>query len=275
MSRVSRIPFRVACPRLRGHDSTTSPRPTRLATRTALVLLLPFATALGQETASQRDPRAVEILEQVDAPTRAVRLVRYDARLEATGWLRPFTGPVEGIVILGGDMSRAKQRFRFDIAVGRAGSATTRAFTGGGDNGSFFLVDHAAKTVHIGSDYGFLGDAARPFAHVRMLEFVHATPFADELNAEILRLQGIAEIAGEKCHEIFVHYSVANLDARWFFSVEDHLPRRVERIRRHPVTGEEGATKLTLRNLAVDPDLAEHPFAPRTPPGYATSPKAP
>lgn len=242
-----------------------------------LVLLIAAGAAVGQDVDPKpnRDTRAIEVVSKADAATRAVKLVSYDVKLQPTGWLAKFTGPIEGSVVLGGELARAKQRFRFDITVAVAGSTAMRSYSVRADRGAFSLIDHAKKTVYTGDDYEYLGDTARATNMLRMAEFIVATPFSDELAARVLRYDGMTKVAGEQCHNVYVVYNGGAGESRWFFSTTDYLPRRVDRIRRHPVSRAEGATELTLSNLVVDLILEGNPFERSVPEGYAVSTEAP
>ena len=99
-----------------------------------------------------------------------------------------------------------------------------------------------------------------------MLEFIHPTPFSDEINADRAELMGTQEIAGVECYEIEVTYAGGQGQSTWFFSTEDFLPRRRVRIFSGPQG--EGAIEITISDLVVDPKTEPAAFEFELPEGY-------
>ena len=139
--------------------------------------------------------------------------------------------------------------------------------TGGGDGEMFFLVDHQTKRAYSDMDPNVFGSGGRALNAVRMLEFVHDTPFDDEINAETVELQGIEEIGGVPCHKIRVVYGSGQGESIWFFSKEDFLPRRRVRVINDPQRGE-GSIEVTITELEIDPEIGADRFALQLPEGY-------
>ena len=103
-----------------------------------------------------------------------------------------------------------------------------------------------------------------------MIEFVHATPFNDEINGRSQELKGSVKIGDEDCYEIHVVYAADRApQATWAFSKKDFLPRR--RIDAFPAAlagGQAGTTIKTITNLVVEPKLDEDAFKLKLPEGY-------
>ena len=100
-------------------------------------------------------------------------------------------------------------------------------------------------------------------------EFGHPTPFSkDEINAAAAVVEGSAYVGDVLCDVVWVNYGpeANNTQARWYFGTEDHLPRRVERLR--PINGRAGALVQTLYDLKVNFDVEESMFAIDRPEGF-------
>ncbi len=232
------------------------------------------ATVAQPDEERRVDARAVEILKRSDEATQAVTFVRYEAVVSGTGWMRDFVPNVEAKVLLGGKMFRAQQRFRIDMTIRPVGSNKVRHVTAGGFDGAFYFVDHDARTVVRGDNYDIFSVHARRFVGARMLEFLHPTPFDDELNGQRVEYVGINEVEGHPCHEIYVAYSQKAPDSRWFISTRDYLPRRVDRITTNPRTGQHGTTRLVLTNVDVtQPKDEKKEIELVVPEGYTQNPK--
>jgi thiol-disulfide isomerase/thioredoxin len=147
------------------------------------------------------------------------------------------------------------------------GSDEAVPFKVGTDGRNFFSIDDNERILYRGRVMNRAQPLAHPSVGLFMREFVHPTPFSDELNADSAEHQGVQEIGDVKCDVIYVVYSRNQGQARWFFGQEDHLPRRVDRIMRDG--RQEGATVLVISRLQADPSLPRSLFRPKTPEGYA------
>ena len=111
--------------------------------------------------------------------------------------------------------------------------------------------------------------ALQPLSAAIVQEFGHPTPFSnDEINAAAAVVEGTSFVGEVLCDVVWVDYgpNANNTQARWYFGKEDHLPRRVERLR--SVDGRAGATVQTLYNLKVNFDVEESMFAIDRPEGF-------
>ena len=98
---------------------------------------------------------------------------------------------------------------------------------------------------------GLLRDA---FQLIWMREFLHPTPFSDELNGDSRKYEGKKKIGDSECHVIHVVYSGGQGEARWYFGTKDNLPHRVDRL----FGG--GARVLELTKLDTSPEFKEGHF---------------
>ncbi|MBN2609131.1 MAG: redoxin domain-containing protein [Candidatus Fermentibacteraceae bacterium] len=106
-------------------------------------------------------------------------------------------------------------------------------------------------------------DLLRPVAYAIMNEFFIDGPFSDEIGADTVSLQGTESIAGIDCEKWLVTYSGGSM-AEWALGVEDHLPRRVERL----MTDREGSPAsivLELNDLEVLDGMDAAVFTPDFP----------
>jgi outer membrane lipoprotein-sorting protein len=101
-----------------------------------------------------------------------------------------------------------------------------------------------------------------------MIEFIHPTPFNDEINGRSRELKGSEKVDGEDCYIIHVVYAAEQApQAIWSFSKKDFLPRRRIDIYALP-DGQEGRGTKTITNLVVDPKVDEEVFKLKLPEGY-------
>lgn len=224
----------------------------------------------AEAKSAKDDPKhqeAVEILKKVDAATKAVKLVSYSATSKGTGWVATRLPTVEGQVVMSGEKSEsALSKMRISCKVQAPESSETRTLTAGYDGEEFYLIDDAKKMVYADLDPQVMGSDGRIIQSLVMREFSHPTPFSDEINSVKAEIQGTEKIGDEECWQIHVLYR-PTLEAIWYFSKKDHLPRRVDRVNTN-ASGEKGAAQLTLTDLKVDPKFPEDPYKLVVPEGY-------
>ena len=138
-----------------------------------------------------------------------------------------------------------------------------------GDGDLFYVVDHQNKKAYEDIDPAVIGSFGRFLQPMPMIEFLHETPYSDEINGKSRELKGFKEINGVDCYEIHVVYTAENAPPTiWFFGKEDFLPRcRVDE-----VMVEQGPEKFTqkriLANVVADPKLPADVFKLKLPDGY-------
>lgn len=235
-----------------------------------LFLSLMFASAAAyaedKKTDEMTDP--VEILKKVDAATKAVKSVKFDSVVEATGALAAQVGKIEASFIISGFAQIAPEKYRAEAKITLPGASEPLKISGGTDNDMFFLVDHQGKKAYVDLDPAVMGTSARVFQQAWMIEFVHATPFNDEIVGKSQELKGSEKIGGEDCYVIHVVYAVERApEATWYFSKKDLLPRRRIDTITMP-TGDKATMVKTISNLVVDPKLSDDMFKLKLPEGY-------
>lgn len=232
----------------------------RRALATTGVLVLTSSMCLAQETVKGEDVLA--IVKKVDEATLKVKAVTYDYRVTPLeGYenrYKVMTG--QGKAIRGTDLGDSPTWLTLDDPAtdGPIGSNPILAVAFDGTN--VYQIDHEKK-IHLWAPMG--GDGEDLLERVQlglMFEFIHPTPFTDEINADSLKLEGVEKIDDVECHVIHVVYEDAMAEARWYFGKKDHLPRRVERIN--------GGYALELHKLNPKAEIKAADFALKAPEGY-------
>ncbi len=211
---------------------------------------------------------AREIFLAADEATRAVKRVKYDCVVEGTGCQAPRVNTVKAHVITmvngEGDMSLAMAGMAFHVDGEEAYIIKTKgALTADGAQ----RIDYDNEAVMTGPPN--LAVLA-PLNSAFFQEFSHPTPFSqDEINGRAAKVEGRSFIGDVLCEVVWIDYGAGanNTQARWYFGIEDHLPRRVERLR--PMDGMAGAFVQSIYNLEVDVKIDESMFWLETPEGYS------
>jgi len=229
--------------------------------------MLLFAGLNGAAAAHEPDP--LEIIKKVDEATKAVKSFSYEARVwdeDKAGKTAPrmqikFDGqerPGEG---------RQRRPIPIMRASGKLASADgERSFLVIANEKQVIVLDEKDKEYTIAKyPGGLLSPIPREvLERAFMIEFLHITPFTDEINAESRKYEGTKKIGDTECHVIYVKYRGLPAEARWYFGKDDNLPHRVDRI--EPQGG--GVRVLELQKLDVSPKFDEATFAFTPPEGY-------
>ena len=230
----------------------------------AAAAAVPAAEEVAEVAAEESE--AVKIFRKVDAAAKAVTGVRYKVSSEPSGVATTFVAPAEGGGVMFGWTGQQPEKFAMKVKTTQPGTDEPLEFTGGGDGETFFLVDHVGKKAYEDFDPAVMGSGGQALFAVVMAEFVHPTPFSDEINADVAELQGTETVAGVECHKIHVVYSGGRGESTWFVSTEDYLPRR--RIRHFTTPQGEGSLDIVISELEVDPEVGDGDFAMKLPEGY-------
>jgi len=213
--------------------------------------------SLGGARAAGED--ALAILKQADAATRAVRGVDYEADvfMEGSELAQNFrvTGRVRGAENPG------KEELRLHIEGELAGRNEFWIIT---DGEQIVSLSKQAKIAIVGKAAEARQLMGLPMV-LLMQEYLHPSPFSDEIDGDSQKLEGTKDVAGVECDVVFVVYAEEQGRARWYFGKQDHLPRRVDRL----TPDGESARVLLVKNLKVDPKFADDAFAPVVPEGFS------
>ena len=208
----------------------------------------------------------VEILKKVDAAAKAVKVAKYKATVKGTGAFESRAATSEGTVVLSGWGGGGPKKFWVHAKTKRPGSSETTELTAGTDSEDYYLINHATKKAYVDIDPAVIGSSGRPLQALLTLEFVHPTPFSDEIDAKKQELKGSKTIGGEDCYEIHVTYA-NDQKAIWHFSKKDFLPRARLDLRSSP-SGESGGQQKIMTDLEIEPKFENDPFKFKLPEGY-------
>ena len=237
---------------------------------TCMLLCLCLASvatyAEDKKAGEMTDP--VEILKKLDAAAKAVKIVQYETKVEGEGAMAARIGKIEASFIVTGWLSGGPEKYAADATVTMPGATAPRKISVGSDNDMFYIVDHQGKKAYEDIDPAVMGPAAGVFQRAAVIEFVHPTPFSDEINGRSQELKGSKIIAGEDCYEVHVVYQAERApEAIWSISKKDFLPRQRVDIYTMPDGGKAEVTK-TITKLVVAPKLADGVFKLKLPEGY-------
>ncbi|MCZ6837629.1 MAG: hypothetical protein O7G85_17790 [Planctomycetota bacterium] len=234
------------------------------------ILLASSGSTRAQENAEQPtggpdvDSAVYEVLEQADQAIKNLKSISYNAFFEGTGSVAIWRPSTKGHVLLARTTGKSPDvRVTCVSRSTRGLEGTVRNYDGVIRRNKVKVLNHEKREVITGS-HGLR--AMGPAFDLIIREFNHPEPFQEEMQASVAILEGRAYVGDELCDVVSIdHHSGAH--RRWYFSVQDHLPRRMIRMRF--VNDVPGALVLTLTNVEVDVELASDAFRPENPEGYA------
>jgi len=220
--------------------------------------------------AGPQDTDVRELLRAVDKATKEVDAVSYHAKRYGTGALatRVPTAKGEMLIVknLDSDYFPAKAH-----ATGQnwpVGETEAIAFNVAFDGETgYSLDDQAKKLTKAKGERG--ADLMGPGQTLFMLEYAHPTPFSDEINSDFAEIEGKVVVGDVLCNVVYVEYGgpYGDAKARWYFGVEDNLPRKVERLQQ--IDGRAGSAVTVLWDLDVNPEYSPSELSIEAPSGYA------
>lgn len=223
----------------------------------------------GEVKKPNDDPKhkeAVEILKKVDAATKALGTVSYKSSTQGNGWLATRSPKLEGKVVASGKWENELGKVRVEGKVTLPDSAESREFVAGNTGEEYYLIDPVKKLVYADLDPQVMGSDGRLAGGLLMREFNHPTPFTDEINSEKAEITGSEKVGDQDCYVINVVYR-PKLEAVWYFSKKDFLPRRVDRIAMSP-TDERGSSQLVVTDLVTEVKGGDDAFKLTVPEGF-------
>lgn len=244
--------------------------------KSKLILLPMIAVTIHAPFPAAAEEDVRRILRKVDAATRGVKAVSYEAEFFGEGGLAGQLPHIRGEL-----KARQRRRSLLYQLLGRGRNQNYSHFfriTGGltqpnGDTAELFDVASDTKqVVRISTGQklftiGHISTAEKlidPGKPLFMIEYFHPTPFRDELYAKSARHEGVKKVAGIECDVIYVDYRLPGAsDARWYFGRDDSYPRRVDRIFNRPNL--KGTQVLTISKLNVAPIFDSDDFRPERP----------
>jgi len=231
----------------------------------AVGLVTAVALAGDEPAGKMTDP--VEILKKADTAAKEVKAVCHSTTFAPSGAAVGRQPEIQGKGCYSGFVGMLPELFQFEFETKSTGDQPTRSYTMGTDGEEFYLVDHNQKKAYVDLDPQVMGRAGQMGRGVAMIEFVHNTPFSDEINGKSHKLLGIEKVGDEPCYKIEVEYNNAAQTAVWYFSINDLLPRRVDRTMRQG-EGPTFGTSQVVTNLKILKSLDADKFKLKLPEGY-------
>ncbi len=231
---------------------------------------------VGLWTVSAADPPAgggamtdpVEILKKADDACKAVKSLTYKLTFKGLGADEVRAPKLSGTVSLLGRKASGADKYRCEVTVTPPGATEAIQVTGGSNGKSYFVVDAKNKKVYEDIDPAMFGSFRRAIFGAIVQEYLHPTPFTDEINGVTKELKGVEKVGSEDCYHVFVKYQQETIEADWYFSTKDFLPRRVDRGFTPPGDGPKGGSQVMVTDLKLDPELDPKTFEPVVPEGY-------
>jgi hypothetical protein len=197
------------------------------------------------------------VFDEGRAALARARLVRYEARVAGAG-------DVAGTVLLGKSESGAFDRFRATIR-GRSADGVAVLQTLGSDGGRCFVADLIGKTVAEAASWDELGTAGGLARSLLWPALEWAAADADAPDPVLLPSP---ETVGEEvCYVVHFPDETAGAHVYVSLSLDDGLPRRVERV----VAGSDGGPvtqTLDVSEVTIDPPPVADAFEPSVPEGF-------
>ncbi|MEM1177337.1 MAG: hypothetical protein AAGM22_03260 [Acidobacteriota bacterium] len=237
----------------------------------ALMAALTTAASIGAESQDAADSvgedkeKALAVLTKADGAAKAVTAVRFESSVEPTGFMVEFMGAASGHGVMAGWNPELGMPARFYGVATTDRDGKKAKLEGGGDGETFYIIDHLTRKGYEDIDPEVMGTIGAALRGIGMLEFVHVEPFGDEFGAEMSYL-GTELVGDVMCDKVHVVYTGGRGESTWYFSQEDHLPRR--RVRHFDNGGAAGAIDIRVLKLETSPELEGVPFTMRLPDDY-------
>lgn len=204
------------------------------------------------------------LLDEASSAAQAVRTATYEARMELTtgGAERVVTGSVtlEKVnysSMIGGKIAIEGKIYRV---------SEIEAFKAAYD-GNRVRRYAASAGVILQADPGYGGEELLrgEFGPMILNSFLTPFPFTAEKRATSVTDIGTEEVEGRVCRVIEAVMEDYEMKVRWHIDVEDHLPRRQERVFRS-AAGNDVRSVLTISDLRVNEEIDPAAFELKAPP---------
>jgi len=233
---------------------------------TALVVTAPHAIAQNSDA-----PTPAGVVDEAVAAMQKISAVSYHVRLYASGAIANQAPTIEGDILLearpGADIPLA---FRGEGTIISPDGEETQQFFSAFDGEKAYGVNYEDDTLYTG-DIGAGGlDLLTGTLELIIDAFVVEAPLAEERAAFEATMLERAEVDGVLCDVVQFQYAQSPEagTSRWFFGVDDDLPRRVQRVLAIPA----GEATITYEVSTIDtsPDMEGSPFTLTAPEGFDT-----
>jgi outer membrane protein assembly factor BamB len=199
---------------------------------------------------SIKDPQ--ELTKIVSAKLRTISSVEYDINVKGAGTEESTFGLLTSKAKLLGYASGLPEYFHVEGSQKEAEKEGSNEFIGGSDGHEYYYVDKDKNTFKKGVEFSDAGTDFQKVSFVIVTEFVSEDPLSIEKTAEKMAINGIKEINGEECYELYFAFpQYGNYEIIWYVSVKDFLPRA--RTIMYPTKdGKRGGFIQTLSNIKIN-----------------------
>ena len=218
------------------------------------------SSAMGQE------PDLKEIIRKVDQTTKAVKAVTYKVAVWVEGPTSTPQPKIQAEIKAKQGPTGKSPMLWIEGVMTNPASNQKNEFHAVLNEKQAAVFNEEKKLCLVGDLPDALDLVSEPLKTVVMAEFLHPTPFTDELKADSRTYQGKKIIAGIECHVIDVIYAGGDVQSRWYLGVKDNLPHRVDRY--YPMSKGKLFRVLELSDLKVHSDLDDALFAINVPEDY-------
>lgn len=213
------------------------------------------APATEQPAAAESDSehaQAQALLQQCAQAIRNAKSMSFKIRTYGTDSMESMSAKIDAEVWMLRDQSGLWLMRAKGAGQGRSGDEQT--FDVGWRKDTIEFLDFKEKKVTERRTREVRGGAYQIATGARVADLVSNNPYQSVFAAEKLELQDRQSIDGVDCDVILATTAAKRSKVRWYFGVEDHLPRKVEKI----VDGEKisGMMVSELRDFVAQTDSA-------------------
>jgi len=199
---------------------------------------------------SIKDPQ--ELIKIVAAKLRTISSVEYDISVKGAETEESTFGLNTSKAKLLGYAGGMPEYFHIEGSHQEAEKESSSEFIGGSDGNEYYYIDKNENTIKKGVEISDPGtDFQKVFIGI-VTEFVSEDPLSFEKTAENMAINGIKEINGEECYELyFVFPEYGNYEIIWHFSVNNFLPQAYT-IKYTMQDGKRGGFVQTISNIKIN-----------------------
>lgn len=211
------------------------------------------------QTSAPMGTKARDVLEQADAAARKLKSVKYTLRAQRLDVPPERSSRLEGTAIVVGWNGETPNKFRYEVKTWPGGGGEPATVIVGYDGEQYWALNMRDKKAFTGETIESIGAYQLLVSFFPIHEFVLPAPFGDEIIANRQEYMGTATVEGELCDQVHVAYRSGAQEATWYFSVKDHLPRRVDRRLSDPA-GAIVTRGSVITEVVADPELSDDTF---------------
>jgi hypothetical protein len=199
---------------------------------------------------SIQDPQ--ELLKIVSAKLRTITSVEYDIQVKGAEADESTFGLLTSKAKLLGYAGGLPEYFHIEGSHQEAEKEGSKGFICGSDGNEYYYIDKEKNTIKKGVEFSDVGNEFQVASYASMTEFVSKDPLSMERADAKLAMNGIKEINGEECYELYCAFpQYGNYEIIWYVSVKDFLPY-ARTIKFPKKEGKKGGFIQTLSNIRIN-----------------------